>query len=132
MTLQLQLFASGLLAILLHESAHVLAAGLLGVKVKGCGISWRGAYIRREAGTAIQNVAISLAGPVANLLCVGCIFLVSWLGRCVISFAFVSLILGVHNLLPLPLTDGKRVLTLLRNAETDKFKEVMHVDTKAA
>lgn|GEM_PF-6121016 len=48
MTLQLQLFASGLLAILLHESAHVLAAGLLGVKVKGCGISWRGVYIRRR------------------------------------------------------------------------------------
>jgi membrane-associated protease RseP (regulator of RpoE activity) len=40
----LSIFAS----IALHELAHVLAAVVLGVKVKRFGLCWRGVYIVRE------------------------------------------------------------------------------------
>jgi len=109
------LLLGGMAAVVLHESAHVICASLLGIKVKRIGISWRGPYIVRDPGMPLQNFAISLSGPLANLISTGLVFFVTWFGPWVISFAFMSLILGVYNLLPLPHTDGQRAMSLLKS-----------------
>jgi hypothetical protein len=57
-----------LVSVLLHELAHIATAKALGVRIKRVGLSWRGPYIVREAGTPAQNLCISLAGPAANAL----------------------------------------------------------------
>ena len=91
------------LAVLLHESAHLAAAYLSGVRVKHIGLSWKGPYIVREPGTPVQNTFISLSGPGINLvLCVLCWHLSG-------TFAFVNGFLAMMNLLPIPSSDGLRV-----------------------
>ena len=61
-------FTACLVSVLFHELAHVATATTLGVRVKRVGLSWKGPYIVREAGTPAQNLCISLAGPAANAL----------------------------------------------------------------
>jgi Zn-dependent protease len=100
---------AGIVAVALHELSHVLMASALGVRVKRVGLSFRGPYVVREPGTAAQNVAISLAGPVANLLTAFACLLV---GRGV-DLCLASLVLGAFNLLPVPSSDGLRAARLL-------------------
>ena len=100
---------SAFAAVTLHEASHVLAAWALGVKVKRIGLSWRGPYVVREAGTPLACVLISLAGPLANLLTVAMCLLAGH-GA---DLCFASLVLGAFNLLPIPASDGLRAATLL-------------------
>src|SRR5258707_7658802 len=88
-------WGSAALAVLLHESAHLVAAYLGGVRVKHVGLSWRGPYIVREPGTPLQNTFVSLSGPAMNLL----LCLLCW--RLSETFAFVNGFLAVMNLLPI-------------------------------
>ena len=91
------------LAITLHELAHIALASACGLRVKRMGISWIGPYLVREQGTAAVNVCVALAGPVTNLV----LALAFW--HAAPLFAQVSLILGAYNLLPfIPRTDGQR------------------------
>ncbi|MGA9567468.1 MAG: M50 family metallopeptidase [Candidatus Korobacteraceae bacterium] len=107
--LTLSFLASAMVAIVLHELSHVFMASALGVKVKRVGLSWRGPYVVRESGTPVQNIAISLAGPAANLLTVAaCLYAGRGLDLCV-----ASLVLGAFNLLPIPSSDGVRAARLL-------------------
>ncbi len=97
-----------LVALLLHECAHLAAAYLTRVPVKRVGLSWKGPYVVREPGTPVQNTIISLAGPGMNLIfCALC-----W--RSLGMFAWVNLLLGVLNLLPVPASDGLRVYRIWR------------------
>jgi len=114
MTLQAQVFLYGLLACILHESAHIIVATYLGVRVKKVGVTWKGIYIIRESGNPLQNLAITLAGPFTNLLSVGVVGLERYLGEGAFVFAFLSLLIGIFNLLPIPGSDGKRALGLLQ------------------
>ena len=99
------------LAITLHELAHIGLARACGLRVKRMGISWIGPYLVREQGTAVVNACVALAGPLANLA----LALAFW--HAVPLFAQVSLILGAYNLLPfVPHTDGKRAWGALRTA----------------
>jgi Zn-dependent protease len=101
-------WASLLVSLLLHESAHLVTAYLAGVRVKHIGLSWKGPYIVREPGTPVQNTFISLAGPGINLvLCVLCWHLSQ-------TFAWVNGFLALMNLLPVPLSDGLRVYRIWR------------------
>ncbi len=96
-------------AVAVHELSHVLMAWVLGVKVKRVGLSWLGPYVVREHGTSAQNVAISLAGPLANFLtAAACLFLGYGVDLCL-----SSLVLGAFNLLPFPSSDGLRAARLL-------------------
>jgi len=107
--LTLSFLASAMVAIVLHELSHVGMAAALGVKVKQVGLSWRGPYVVRECGTPAENVAISLAGPVANLLtALACLLVGQGVELCL-----ASLVLGVFNLLPVPASDGLRAARLL-------------------
>jgi Zn-dependent protease len=105
-------WTSVLLAVILHEAAHLVTAFSLGVQVKRVGLNWRGPYIVREPGTRIENTSISLAGPLFNLfLCVLAYDAAS-------TFVLVNGFLGLFNLLPfIPSSDGQRVYRLWRNQD---------------
>src|SRR6185312_990137 len=96
-----------LAAVVLHESTHIAAATLLGVRVKRIGLNWKGPYLVREPGTPAQNLVISAAGPGINLL-------LALLWPIAPQFAVVNLILGSSNLLPIKGLDGERVWKLWR------------------
>lgn len=107
----LYFMALGIPAMLLHESGHIVTAVLCGVKVKKVGISRTGLYTIREAGPKWANLCVSFAGPLANLL------LFVALRNVLPAFALVNLIACVYNLLPIPNSDGKRILALLQPAK---------------
>ncbi|HEV2272513.1 MAG TPA: hypothetical protein VGR96_00030 [Acidobacteriaceae bacterium] len=100
-----------LAAIVFHEAAHILTALGLKVKVKKIGVTWKGPYVQRESGSSRQNFAITLAGPMINLL------LATVFRHLDPAFALVNVVLGVFNLLPIPSSDGSRLLSLLLSGE---------------
>ena len=98
----------GFPAMILHECGHVLAALLCGVKVKRVGLCRRGLYTVREPGSKWANVAVSAAGPLVNLI------LAVMLWDSMRVFAEVNVIACLYNLLPIPNSDGTRILALLK------------------
>jgi Zn-dependent protease len=100
-------FLLGVSAAVLHELSHIAMARMQGLKVKRAGITWKGPYIVREAGTPEQNLRVCLAGPAANLLLA---FVCSHIAP---VFAFCNVVLGAYNLLPIPGSDGLRAWRLL-------------------
>lgn len=113
------MIADALAAILVHELAHIASALTLKVQVKQVGLSWKGPYIRRESGTMLQNLVITLAGPGMNLLLAAATFHINPV------FAEYNIILGLFNLLPIPSADGRRALGLLRTLMTHSTAPVL-------
>ena len=101
----------GIPAMVLHECGHVAAALLGGVKVKKIGWSRRGLYTVRESGPKWTNIAVSVAGPAVNLL------LAVSLWNTLPTFAQVNLVACLYNLLPIPNSDGTRILALLNPSD---------------
>ncbi|HEX4772429.1 MAG TPA: hypothetical protein VH351_16460 [Bryobacteraceae bacterium] len=100
---------ASVLAVIIHEAAHVAIAWTHGVKVKRVGISWRGPFIVRERGGPAADAKIAVAGPFANLL----LALACW--HFLPLFALVNLILGGYNLLPfVPRNDGRHAWEAVR------------------
>ncbi len=99
----------GIPAMILHECGHIGTALICGVKVKKVGLSRRGLYTVREAGPKWSNIAVSSAGPIVNLL----LAIVLW--NTFTLFAEVNLVACIYNLLPIPNSDGTRILALLAN-----------------
>jgi Zn-dependent protease len=100
---------ASVLAIIIHETAHVAIARTLRVKIKRIGISWRGPFIVREQGEPTADATIAIAGPLANLL----LALACW--HLTPLFAQVNLVLGGYNLLPfIPRNDGRHAWDALR------------------
>lgn len=96
----------GLLAMVLHEIGHICVAQGLGLKVKDVGICWKGMYTVRESGPPEVNLQVALAGPLTNLALVAL-----WPAAPILGLA--NLVCGVCNLLPIPGSDGLRVLRCL-------------------
>lgn len=103
-----QIFLGCIVGFLVHETGHLVAAWLCGVRVKRVGVSWKGIYTVRESGSRSANIAISLSGPLANLT----LAVLAW--HALSDFAQVNLTLCLYNLLPISGADGKRVLGVLR------------------
>ena len=99
----------GIPAMVLHECGHIGTAFLCGVKVKKVGWSRRGLFTVRESGPKWSNIVISAAGPLVNLL------LAIALWNTFTLFAEVNLVACIYNLLPIPNSDGSRILALLSN-----------------
>lgn len=95
------------LASLVHEVGHLLAMVLVGVPPETCVLSAFGARIQMKhyKTTYIQNILISVAGPVANGIAAGVLL---WWGRWVPATA--HLVLAVLNLLPSAALDGGQIL----------------------
>jgi Zn-dependent protease len=95
-------------SLLLHEVGHMLMASALGVKVAEFGIFLMGAYNRRDRGNSRRDeILISLAGPLMNFALLVPCFLLPRIGP---EITLCNLLLGLFNLLPLPSTDGWRIM----------------------
>ena len=93
----------GLLAMAVHEAAHVAAALSLGIEVKKIGMGWTGMYTVRHPSTPGKNMLVSLVGPLTNL---ALLLFWHWLPL----FGLANLCIGAVNLLPIQGSDGERVL----------------------
>ena len=90
------------------------AATALGVPVREFGLRLGGAYTRRAyASRRRDEILISAAGPMMNLFLVLPLLLVPRVGA---QLALGNLALCVVNLLPLPSSDGLRILRTLRGS----------------
>jgi Zn-dependent protease len=99
-------------SLLLHEAGHILAAAFLGVRVHEFGLRMAGAYIRRAYASSPQDeVFIATAGPLMNVCLILPLSFIPVLGQ---QLALCNLALGLVNLLPLPSSDGLRILRALR------------------
>jgi Zn-dependent protease len=95
-------------SLLLHEIGHMLVAVALGVKVHEFGICMLGAYNRRAYGNSRRNeILISLAGPLVNFALIIPCFLLPHIG---FELTLCNLVLALFNLLPIPSSDGLRIL----------------------
>lgn len=99
-------------SLLIHEVGHLAMAQSLGVRVKAIGLCLKGAYLRRsESHKPLFELLIALAGPAANLL------LYVWLrdGNQLLRWVgLLNLVLAISNLLPIPHSDGSRVINSFR------------------
>jgi Zn-dependent protease len=95
-------------SLLMHEAGHMLVATALGVKVSEFGICLLGAYNRRaHANSRRDEVLISLAGPLMNFALVLPCFFLPCIG---FELTLCNLMLAIVNLLPIPSSDGLRIL----------------------
>jgi len=99
--------ALGLLAMVLHEGGHLLAALVLGIKIKSVGLRWKGMYTVRESGPPAKNILVSLAGPFTNVLLMLCW---PWLP----TFGLANFCFALGNLLPIEGSDGERAFRCWR------------------
>ena len=103
--------AALVVSLLLHEVGHMLAAIMLRVPVWEFGLCLRGAYNRRSyAGRRSGEILISAAGPMMNLFLVLPLLYLPVIGT---KLALCNLSICVVNLLPLPSSDGLRILRTL-------------------
>ncbi len=100
----------GVPAMVLHECGHVVTALVCGVRVKRVGVCSKGLYTVREPGPKWINVAVSVAGPLVNLV------LAVALWNSMPTFAEVNVVACLYNLLPITNSDGTRILELIRPA----------------
>lgn len=107
----------GVIAMLLHETGHLIAALLLGVRVKNVGMKWnKGFYIVREQGTPHQSLLIALAGPSTNLLLIATSLWVP-------LFAAANFCYALANMLPIEGSDGYRIASCWREIRLQKSAE---------
>ena len=107
-----------LLCLLLHEVGHMLAAVALGVPVREFGLCGRGAYNRRaRSGSRRTEILISFSGPLMNLCLAFPSHYLPVIGN---QLALYNLILCIVNLLPIPSSDGQRILRNLRGSTADR------------
>jgi Zn-dependent protease len=105
----LALIVPVVIALALHEAGHVVVARALGVRVKRIGFGWRGPFIVRESGEPKANLCIAIAGPLTNVLSA----VLFWTAAP--TFAIISLVLGLSNLIPIEGSDGSRAWTAMRD-----------------
>ena len=111
-------FANGVLggvlfvvSLLIHELGHATAAVLFDVPVYRIGLKFVGAYTHRKyASRPIHDVIIAASGPLASLLVAAASIFVPKAGWWLAEWNFAIVVL---NLIPLPGTDGYRILKTL-------------------
>lgn len=103
----------GLLAVVLHETGHLVSSFALGLKVKGIGVCKKGFYVIREAGTPSKNLIVSLAGPLTNVA----LLLIFW--HASNTFTLANMCLAICNLAPIKGSDGDRALDCLREMQKE-------------
>ena len=112
------LLAAVLLAAALHECGHLAMLSAFRVPVDGLRLGGLGAVIYARGAARLsygRELAVTLAGPLVNLLCAPLLAALS--ARCARDwgylFAGAHAVLGVYNLLPIPPLDGGHALWLL-------------------
>ncbi len=102
-----------MLSALVHELGHIAAMRLLGYRARRIDILPMGALIVCPEGISyLHETVIALSGPIASLLTSAIAFCVYAVSREASSLfvAFVNLLLGVFNLMPIEKLDGGKAL----------------------
>ena len=93
----------GVIAMLLHECGHLVAAFFLGLRIKNVGMKWnKGLYTVREKGTPLQNLIVAAAGPFSNVLLIAAS---PWIPL----FGLANFCYALANVLPIEGSDGHRI-----------------------
>jgi hypothetical protein len=103
----------GLLAMVLHETGHLITSFAVGLKVRGVGLCMKGVYIIREKGTPSKNLLVTLAGPLTNIA----LLLIFWHASDV--FTLANMCFAICNLAPVKGSDGDRALDCLREMQKE-------------
>ena len=107
----------GVIAMLLHECGHLIAAFLLGLRIKYVGVKWnKGIYTVRQQGTPLQNLLVALAGPLTNLLLL-------MAATRVPLFGLANFCYALANMLPIEGSDGYRIALCWRQLRSGEAKE---------
>ena len=107
---------TSLLAAVIHEGGHLFAAKRLKIPLRSLDIGPLGATIRVRGGLISygKEFLLCAAGPAANFLSAGAVFILYRLSLCgekfTVDFCTVSMMLGILNLLPVESFDGGRIL----------------------
>ena len=108
------------LCLVIHELAHVLAASFFSVPVQRVGIKFKGAYtFRKYARRRMHDIMIAAAGPLANLLLMYLSFFIPKIGNFLAEW---NCGIAVMNLLPLPGTDGFRIVKTIFRADRSIYE----------
>lgn len=111
--------AACLLAIFLHECAHLAVMWAFHVPPDRVEVSALGCRVVRQSGwgtTDYQQMIISLAGPAINLLCFGMTALAGKNG----DFTGVNLALGIAHSLPIEPLDGGLALRYFLQSQLEE------------
>ena len=103
----------GISAMVLHEFGHLATSLMVGIKVKSVGMCMKGMYIVREAGTPMNNLLVSLAGPLTNVA----LILLFW--NVSTTFTLANLCLAICNLAPVRGSDGDRAWTCFEQLQQE-------------
>ena len=112
-----QSFCCCVLAVIIHESGHLITMRALGyfperIKILLFEISISDPS--RQERSARENMLIIFFGPAANFICVLPLFLVYLCGtEKILPFAAANLSVGLFNLLPVMSLDGGQLLFIL-------------------
>lgn len=110
-----------LIALTLHEMAHVFVAGIKGYKLKEMKLSMCGLNVKLDKEIdETDSFLINLAGPSCNLLlsimCIAIFWLLPNSFKILHMFCFANLLLAVFNLIPVyPLDGGKIFKNFFKN-----------------
>ncbi len=103
-----------LLASIMHEIGHLVMLAVFGTWPSAMVINVFGVRVEKQEGTRLtylQDMAVSLAGPIVNVLSAGL------LGACfgLVDMTMIHLTIGIFNLLPIePLDGGQALMSVLR------------------
>ena len=100
-----------LAAAVLHELGHIIAAAILGVKMKFCKSGMAGLNLVYDFSVVshLRETAVCLAGPATGLV----IFFIGYRNGAVSYFAAASLGLTIFNLMPISFLDGGCALSAI-------------------
>lgn len=102
------------LAMVLHETGHLITSLMVGIKVKSVGLCMKGMYVVREAGSPTKNIIVSLAGPLMNVA----LLVLFW--HTSQTFCLANMCLAICNLAPIRGSDGDRALTCLEQMQREE------------
>lgn len=103
---------AGVSAVLIHESAHLAVIALCGCQINRIDVTPIGLSIQRIGITShLQDVAIHIAGPMANLAVAG-LFAIACQNTDLLPVS-ANLFFGLLNLIPIETLDGGKVLSAL-------------------
>lgn len=110
-------YAAILFAALIHELGHIIAASLLGVKMRLCRTGVSGVSLKYDFSliSPVKEAVICIAGPLTGFL----ILFIYYKNGSISYFAGASAALAIFNLMPISYLDGGCFLSALLSVFMD-------------